>query len=145
MKEMGRSYAGLKITTYASLVLNALAIALSLIGDYNVLNIAGYIYFAVLCINLSAIFFTFINLNVQDKKGKILKVICYIFLVFFFFALFLLLYKQIIFVTIMDLTSIQYIVADLIQKTVYFGILGFGVILALLDLKYLHRPETWIQ
>lgn len=141
---MGRSHKGLNIIIYISLVINAVAIVLSLIGDFKIRDFAGYIYLIAICINLLTIFLNFINFNALNDKGKILKIICYVFLAFFFFALFLLIFKQIIFVTEMDPTSNRYLIADLIHKIAYFGILGFGVILSLFDLKYLNRLETWI-
>lgn len=145
MKEIGLSFKGLKIIIYLTLAINAMAIALSVIGNFDIINIAGYIYLLALCIDLGAIFFTFINLNAADEKGKILKAICYIFLGFFFFALFLLLFKQIVFMTETDPLNIRYVVAELIHNFAYFGILGFGILLSLLDLKYLHRSETWLD
>lgn len=133
----------LKAITYATLGINLITIILSLFGSYPISNIAGYMYIVAICINLLTIFFNFINMNTADAKGKLLKVLCYIYLVFLFFAMFILLFKQIIFVIQDDPSRI--IIADITHWTVYFGILGFALLLSLLDLKYFNRPETWTK
>jgi len=138
---------GLEIITYVALVINAVALGLSIIVDIGVpfgSVLGGYLFFIALCANIASLFFNFATLNRTDEKGKLLKRLCYIFLIFFFFALYLMLYKQFIFISQMDLTDISYLTSDILQKFTYFGILGFGLALALLDLKYLSRPETWL-
>jgi len=134
----------LKVVIYATLVINIITIILSLIGEFTISNIAGYLYLVAICLNILALFFNFININTADAKGKFLKIICYLYLVFLFFAIFMLLFKQIIFVVQEDPTNFRLLMAEITHSIVYFGILGFALLLALLDLKYFNRPETWV-
>jgi hypothetical protein len=144
MTEKGVYFKYLKMVIYATLVINAVTIILSLIGELSISNIAGFMYVVAICINILAIFVNFININTADAKGKLLKVLCYIFLTFLFFAMFLLLFKQIIFVLQADPTSNRLLIAEITHWIVYFGILGFALLLSLLDLKYFNRSETWV-
>jgi hypothetical protein len=144
MAEKGAYFKYLKVSTYATLVINIVSIILSLFGEYPISSIAGYMYIVAICLNILVIFFNFININTADAKGKFLKILCYIYLVFLFFAMFMLLFNQIIFVLQEDPTSIRLIIAELTHWIVYFGVLGFALLLALLDLKYFTRPETWV-
>jgi hypothetical protein len=143
MAEKGSYFDYLKVVIYATLVINIITIILSLFGEYPVSSIAGYMYLVALSVNLLAIFFNFINLNRASAKGKVLKIICYIDLVFLFFAIFMLLFNQIIFVLQEDLTNIRLIISEITHWIIYYGILGFALLLALVDLKYFNRPETW--
>lgn len=145
MTEKGDYFKYLKIVTYATLVINAITIILSVFGEYPISDIAGFMYIIAICINILAIFFNFININTVDAKGKLLKALCYLFLVFLFFAMFLLLFKQIIFALQTDPTSNLLLIAEITHWIIYFGILGFGILLSLLDLKYFDRPETWTK
>ncbi len=135
----------LKLITYATLVINATTIVLSLFGEFPISNIAGFMYLVAISVNLLAIFVNFLYINTADAKGKLLKIICYVYLVFLFFAMFLLLFKQILFVTQVDPNNSRLMLAEITHWVVYFGILGFAVLLTLLDLKYFHRPETWTK
>ncbi|MHA1264298.1 MAG: hypothetical protein ACTSRS_03605 [Candidatus Helarchaeota archaeon] len=136
----------MEIFVYIAFVINLLAIVLNFLVELNLsglIEVGGLLYFIALCTNISIIFFNFATFNRNDEKGKILKILCYIYLVFLFFGLILFYFKQFIFIAIMDVTSIQYLLANLIQSILYFGILGFGLLLLLFDLKYLQRPKTW--
>jgi hypothetical protein len=144
MAEKGAYFKYLKVVTYATLVINIVSIILSLFGEYPISSIAGYLYIGAICLNILVIFFNFMNINTADAKGKFLKILCYIYLVFLFFAMFMLLFSQIIFIIQEDPTSIRLIIAELTHWIVYFGVLGFALLLALLDLKYFTRPETWV-
>ena len=145
MTEKAAFFKYLKLVTYATLVINAITIVLSLFGEFPISNIAGFMYLVAISVNLLAIFINFLNINTADPKGKLLKNLCYIYLVFLFFALFLLLFKQILFVTQIDPNNMRLMIAEITHWIVYFGILGFALLLSLLDLKYFNRPETWTK
>ena len=136
----------LKFVVYATLIINAVAINLNLIVEVGLTILSGIAIFSLILawiINLVAIFFNFANLNRKDEKGILLKRICYIFLVFFFFGLFMMLFKPIFTAFIMDPDSPILIIANILHLIAYYGILGFGLALSILDLKFLERKETW--
>lgn len=136
------------ITVYATLIINVSTITLSLLAYTGILVIsmfAGFFFIVALLLNLSTIFFTFANLNREDVKGRKLKNLCYIFMVFFFFAMFFILFKQLIFAVVTNIASYLYPIAEIIYLLGYFGILGLGLLLVLLNLRYIHRHETWLK
>jgi hypothetical protein len=147
MKENHILKKGLEIMVYVALIANVTSIVLGIIatiGSTAISNIAGIMFVISLGVNLAVLFFNFASLNRVDPKGKRLKNLCYIFMIFFFFALILIFYNQLVFVLEMDLMSRHYIIAYIIHISGYFGILGFGLLITLFDFKYLPRPETWI-
>lgn len=138
----------LDVIVYLTLIINVITIVLSLLAYTGISLIsmsAGILFLAALSLNLSTIFFTFANLNREDAKGRSLKNLCYLYMVFFFFAMFFILFKQIIFAIVTDITSNLYTIAEIVYLLGYFGILGLGLLLVLLVFKSIHRYETWLK
>ncbi|HUX98809.1 MAG TPA: hypothetical protein VMV49_04600 [Candidatus Deferrimicrobium sp.] len=148
MAEKGFFSEYFKVIILITLITNSIAIILSLIGDVGITlltSVAIILMITAWCANLTAIHFTFVNLNRTDRKGNLLKNICYVYLVFFFFAIFMIFFKQIVFIFVQNVESVRYLRAEIIHLIAYYGILGFGLILSILDFKFLERAETWVQ
>ena len=128
----------LNLVIYLAVIINLVTIIFSLLLDIGVSflgNITGIFLLVAWSVNLLTVFFYFGNLNRADEKGNLLKNLCYLFLFFFFFALILLIMKLVMLMPLMLYLSFL----------AYYGILGFGLLFAILGYRLRDRAETWVK
>lgn len=145
-------YLNIKNVSLASLVLNLVSIVLGIVyfATMTVYNVGRDLLGTFLIITLFAnILLAFLNgnrVNLDLKKGKILRLLCYLYLVFIIIAMIGMMLGNLF-------ISVDYAI-DIVDNAIvllsyemiymnYFAIVGFGFLLAFYDFRNVNNQELW--
>jgi len=148
-----KSIFSVKNVSYAAILLNLISIlfgiiyltsaSLGIIYIFVLWDIFGIIIIVTLFCNLLLTYLNTIRLNKTTKLGNKLNLLCYIYLMFVNVAMFL-----IILGNILPSASYSNLLTDNLMAygllvLGYFGVLGFGIIIAFVDIRNLETKELW--
>ncbi len=143
----------LKNVSFIALFLNIIALVFGAV--YLVLSSFGIVYifvlwdiFGVLMIvtflnNFLLIYFNDIKLNKNTQLGNKLNILCYGFLIFQIFAISLIFLGNWRYYAIYSTDPLDAIRSYVFICIGYFGVLLFGMAIALIDIKNLNNSELW--
>ena len=140
-----KRYFTIKNVSYTTLILNIACVIFGfmylIIPIYNFMwDIFGIILFIALFGNFLLVYLNSVQLNKTSKIGNTLNILCYIFLIFSIMAMLGMLLGNF-------LISVSYSNINPLFSTVvyikYFGLLGFGALIAIIDIKNLKKKELW--
>ena len=138
----------IKNVSYICIILNLASILLAIIylaiPIYSIIwDITGVIIIITLICNILLVHLNSTKVNRTSKEGSRLNLFCYLFLIYTILAMFGILFGNLIVSVTYVNFSLVYMVGYLMVFLNFFGLLAFGLIFALYDVKNLNNEKLW--
>jgi len=142
------NYISIKNVSKSLIILNLASIILGIIylaiEVYNIVwEIFGVILLITLFGNILLVYLNGIKINRTIKLGNRMNLLCYIYLVFMIFAMLFMVGGNMLIQMSYESDIISNLRRYIMVFTGYFGVLGFGLLIAYLDYKNLDNREIW--
>jgi len=141
-------YISIKNISYTTIILNSVSLILGiiyiLIQNYNIFwDIFGVILLVTIFTNIILVYLNGKKLNKRNRLGNRLNILCYIFLIFLIFSMLgMVIGNLLISVTYSNDLKDTWTLYTMVYFN-YFGLLAFGFLIALLDIKNLNNNDIW--
>ncbi len=139
-----------KNVSYAAMLLNLVSIVFGIIYlagasayIFVISDIFGIIILVTIFCNLLLTYLNTSRLNKTTKLGNKLNLLCYIYLMFVIVAMFLIMLGNWLYTANYSNLLIDNLMAYGFLLLGYFGVLGFGMVIAFVDIKNLENKELW--
>lgn len=135
----------IKNYSYLSLIINIVAIVFTIlptIGLSTLGTISVIIFIVTVAVDLALIYLTLDSINRSDSKGQTIKKLCWIYLIFFFFAILALMTDALVY-SFVEVGSILRTLSYIFAQIAYYAIYGLGIFTSYYNLQHIDRPETW--